>query len=319
MERDGQASARITLKTSVGMSDEAFAAALAEAKAEGRNSVHVRAWLPIPAACLSQSEIELLDCTEPPARIADENAPQRTVFWEADLTENRRFGVEYRYRTTAVYTDPMDIRPDAQQPTFDTGEEAPHIVFTPYLRALAHQLTDGITDPAEKAKRIYDYVTLNVRYHYQPAYFVQECLPDQCARNRRGDCGIMALTFITLCRLVGIPAQWQSGLSVSLTGVGCHDWAMFYIAPKGWMYADCSFGASMARQDDETMRRHYFGSLDTGRMVANRAFEAPFDPPMTGFRSDPYDNQSGECEVDGVGLYGDALDTRKELVNYELL
>ena len=275
MERDGQASARITLKTSVGMSDEAFAAALAEAKAEGRNSVHVRAWLPIPAACLSQSEIELLDCTEPPARIADENAPQRTVFWEADLTENRRFGVEYRYRTTAVYTDPMDIRPDAQQPTFDTGEEAPHIVFTPYLRALAHQLTDGITDPAEKAKRIYDYVTLNVRYHFQP--------------------------------------------SVSLTGVGCHDWAMFYIAPKGWMYADCSFGASMARQGDEKMRRHYFGSLDTGRMVANRAFEAPFDPPMTGFRSDPYDNQSGECEVDGVGLYGDTLDTRKELVNYELL
>ena len=40
---------------------------------------------------------------------------------------------------------------------------------------------------------------------------------------------------------------------------------------------------------------------------------------MTGFRSDPYDNQSGECEVDGVGLYGDALDTRKELVDYELL
>ena len=52
------------------------------------------------------------------------------------------------------------------------------------------------------------------------------------ARNRRGDCGIMALTFITLCRLVGIPARWQSGLSVSPTGVGCHDWAMFYIAPK---------------------------------------------------------------------------------------
>ena len=68
---------------------------------------------------------------------------------------------------------------------------------------------------------------------------------------------------------------------------------------------------------EEELRRHYFGSLDTGRMVANRAFEAPFDPPMYGFRSDPYDNQSGECEVDGVGLYGDALDTRKELVDFE--
>ena len=317
MEREGQASARITLKTSVGMSDEAFAAALAKAKAEGRESVHVRAWLSIPAECLAQSEIELQSFTEQPGRIADANAPQRTVCWEADLTENRRFGVQYRYKTTAVYADPLDFVPAPEQPTFDTEEQAPHIVFTPYLRALAAQLTEGITDPAEKAKRIYDYVTLNVRYHYQPAYFVQDCLPDRCARDRRGDCGIMALTFITLCRLVGIPARWQSGLSVSPTGVGCHDWAMFYIAPKGWMYADCSFGASMARQGEEELRRHYFGSLDTGRMVANRAFEAPFDPPMYGFRSDPYDNQSGECEVDGVGLYGDALDTRKELVDFE--
>ena len=317
MAEQGSASARITLKASVGMSDEAFAAALAKAKAEGRDAVHVRAWLPLPAACLSQSDIELEEFTEEPTVIAPENAPQRTVCWEADLTENRRFGVQYRYKTTAVYADPLDFVPAPEQPTFDTEEQAPHIVFTPYLRALAAQLTEGITDPAEKAKRIYDYVTLNVRYHYQPAYFVQECLPDRCARNRRGDCGIMALTFITLCRLVGIPARWQSGLSVSPTGVGCHDWAMFYIAPKGWMYADCSFGASMARQGEEELRRHYFGSLDTGRMVANRAFEAPFDPPMYGFRSDPYDNQSGECEVDGVGLYGDALDTRKELVDFE--
>ena len=49
-------------------------------------------------------------------------------------------------------------------------------------------------------------------------------------------------------------------------------------------------------------------------MVANSAFEAPFDPPMLGFRSDPYDNQSGEMEADGVGLYGDdTVDTRKEV------
>lgn len=317
MQREGKAEARITLKTSVGMSDAAFEKALAAAKAEGRDSVHVRAWLPIPADCPAQSEIELQSFTETPAHIAAPDAPQRTVYWEADLTENRRFGVQYRYRTTAVYADPMGFAPDPVQPDFDTGERAPHIVFTPFLRALAAQLTAGVTDPAEKARRIYDYVTLNVRYHYQPAYFVQECLPDRCARDRRGDCGIMALTFITLCRIVGIPARWQSGLSVSPSGVGCHDWAMFYIAPKGWMYADCSFGASMARQGDEELRRHYFGSLDTGRMVANRAFEAPFDPPMCGFRSDPYDNQSGECEADGIGLYGEELDTRKELIDFE--
>lgn len=48
---------------------------LAKAKAEGRESVHVRAWLPIPAECLAQSEIELQSFTEQPGRIADANAP----------------------------------------------------------------------------------------------------------------------------------------------------------------------------------------------------------------------------------------------------
>ena len=319
MEREGKSAARITLKTGIRMSDDAFAKALAQAKAEGRNAVHVRVWLPLPADCLSQSDIRLESFTEQPTHIAAEDAPQRTAYWEADLTENRAFGATYSYTSTAYYADPMGFVPAPEQPTFDTGEEAPHIVFTPYLRALAAQLTEGVTDPAEKAKRIYDYITLNVRYHYQPAYFVQDCLPDNCARNRRGDCGIMALTFITLCRLVGIPAQWQSGLAVSPASVGNHDWAMFYIAPKGWMYADCSFGASMARNGEEELRLHYFGNLDTGRMVANRAFEAPFDPPMYGFRKDPYDNQTGEIEADGTGLYGTQVEPEKNVLHYEFL
>ena len=127
----------------------------------------------------------------------------------------------------------------------------------------------------------------------------------------------MALTFFTLCRIAGIPARWESGFAVAPGDAGCHDWARFYVAPKGWMYADCSYGASMARRGDEVLRRHYFGSLDTGRIVANSAFEAPFDPPMLGFRSDPYDNQSGEMEADGVGLYGDDTVTTKEVLKFE--
>lgn len=57
--------------------------------------------------------------------------------------------------------------------------------------------------------------------------------------------------------------------------------------PQGWMYADCSAGASMARAGNEKMRLHYFGNLDTDRMVANSDICAPFDPPMCSFRADP--------------------------------
>ena len=319
MVREGAASARITVEAGIGMSDAAFEAALARARAQGRSAVHLRVWLPLPAACASQSDIRLEHFSEPPARIAAADAPQRTAYWEADLTANRRFTARYSYTQTAPYADPLSFVPDPVQPAFDTGEEAPHIVFTPALRALAAQLTRGVTSPAEKARRFYDYITRNVHYHYQPSYFVLEDIPTRCAMDRRGDCGIMALTFITLCRIAGIPARWQSGLAVGPGKCGCHDWAMFYIAPRGWMYADCSYGASMARAGEEELRRHYFGSIDPGRMVANRAFQAAFDPPMLGFRADPYDNQTGEVEADGAGLWGEQTAAFKETLSYEEL
>lgn len=150
-------------------------------------------------------------------------------------------------------------------------------------------------------------------------YFVHENITDNCARSRRGDCGVMAATFITLCRIAGIPAKWQSGMVARPETAGCHDWAMFYIAPKGWMYADCSAGASMARAGNEKMRLHYFGNLDTDRMVANSDICAPFDPPMCSFRADPCDNQVGEVEADGVGLYGEQLQWSQTLRRYETL
>jgi len=65
-------------------------------------------------------------------------------------------------------------------------------------------------------------------------------IPEYAALNFKGDCGIQALLFITLCRCVKIPAKWQSGLAVTPYHVGCHDWAQFYVEPYGWLFADPS-------------------------------------------------------------------------------
>ena len=74
MMTTGKASARITLQTSIGMSEETFASALAQAKAQGRSTVHVKVWLPLPAACPAQSDIRLDSFTRTPAYIAPEDA-----------------------------------------------------------------------------------------------------------------------------------------------------------------------------------------------------------------------------------------------------
>ena len=206
MRERGELSNYIRIKASVKISDAAFE--------KGRRA---RVWLPIPAACPQQSEIELLSFSDEPKHISPLDAPQRTVCFERVLDENREFFVEYSYVHTARYCDPSSIRADAVQPRDFLNEENPHIVFTPYLRAITQDLLRGTDDPVEKARRIFGFVTGKVKYSFMPSYFVLENIAENAARNFKGDCGVQALLFITLCRLPEYPRAGRAGFAANPT------------------------------------------------------------------------------------------------------
>jgi transglutaminase-like putative cysteine protease len=125
---------------------------------------------------------------------------------------------------------------------------------------------------------------------------------------------VQALLFIGLCRCAGIPAKWQSGKYVTPESTGNHDWAMFYIEPWGWLFADCSFGGSAYRAGVKERHDFYFGNLDPFRMAANNALLKEFTPAKKHWRIDPYDNQSGEAEYENRGLRRDELISECEVL-----
>ena len=73
---------------------------------------------------------------------------------------------------------------------------------------------------------------------------------------------------------------------------------------------DCSFGGGGVRAGSALRQAFYFGNLDPWRMVANRAYYAPFTPAKRFCRTDPYDNQRGEIETETGGLTGSQFRTR---------
>lgn len=306
MRERGCISNRIRVRASVKIKDEYF-----------ESGELVRIHLPIPCNCPQQSEIRIEKMEPSHGKIAPEDAPQRTIFWEEPMVENHPFMVEYSYVYMARYNDVNSIVPDDEQPSFDIHEQAPHIMFTPYIRELAQSLTEGIKSPLEKARVIYDFITLNMKYSFMRSYFCLESIPETGALNMRGDCGVMALLFITLCRCVGIPARWQGGLITRPDFCGAHDWAMFYIAPFGWLYADPSFGTGAVRVQNEERRKFYFGNLDPRRMVTNSEFQVDFTVPKKFWRADPYDNQVGEIETLQRGLQYFEFDRSKEVIGFE--
>lgn len=304
----GSMSNRIRIRATVKLKEEFFTPGM-----------FLRAHLPIPAACQQQRDIRIEKLFPEGGICAPEDAPQRTVCWEGHWQENPEFMVEYSYIHTASFTDAYHGTGVPGNYDFDLQEQSPHIVFTPYIRGLCAELTEGITDPLHKARAFYDFITLNMRYTFMPSYVVLENMAEECARNYTGDCGIFALLFLTLCRCAGIPAQWQSGLTAEPDFIGGHDWVRFYVEPYGWIFADPSYGTAAVRTGAEDRRQFYFGNLDAYRMVANSAFQTNFTIPKEQWRADPYDNQLGEIESDTRGYdFDDYLRSKEILLCEEL-
>ncbi len=308
MKQKGSLGYRVKFQVSYRVDDDAFV--------PGAN---YRVHLPLPKPCAQQSNIEIT--VQDGGYIAPETAPQRTVFYERILTENGPFTVSYAYDSRVHYVD-LSACPDIVTPLYqgvpapnaaDLQELWPHIQFTPYLVELAKTVKGELTDKILIARACYDYVTTRVTYAYLRDYALIDCMTDYMALGLRGDCGAQTLLFMALCRLNGIPARWQSGTNARTDSTGAHDWCQIYLEPYGWVLCDVSFGGGAWHAGQMERWHFYFGNLDPFRMVANDRYMAEFDPPSRDLRSDPFDNQSGECEIDGKAIGSEQRTVRRGL------
>ncbi len=282
-----------------------------------REGERVRVHFPFPAVCASQpeSEIKLLGASHENVYIS--SSAQRTAFIETEYHSGDEFFVSFSYVNRAKYVSLDGVSASESQPAFCTEELYPHIRFTPLIKELAREIAGNERDNLRLARRVYDWITENIRYSYMREYLYIYNIPEFVALNRRGDCGAMSLLFITLCRYLGIPAKWESGSSVKFDYIGSHDWAMFYVAPLGWLYADLSQGEGARTRGNLELWDHLFGNLDPFRLVANTEVQASFDPPKRFMRIDPYDNQSGEAETDTRGLGSCELNKSRKVISFE--
>ena len=309
MREKGSIRVRMRLNTTMRITDEAFQA-----------GETYRVHLPLPSPAPQQLEVMVHDIQPTPQHIARESAPQRTAFFERAMQQNQPFTAQTSYLQHLTWVDPLSqsghrvIYPHAKPPQKEDLEElAPHLVFTPYLKALARELIGDEIVPVRQAKRFYDFITQQVLYSYVRGYLLIENGAEYAAVNQRGDCGLQALLFIALCRIAGIPARWQSGLYALPGDEGSHDWAWFYTETWGWLPADCSFGGAARRGGNEERRQFYFGHLDPYRAIFNHQYMAPFQPPRLHTRLDPYDNQRGEIETAQRTLLGREYRTRHQV------
>lgn len=278
-----------------------------DALVPGKN-LHV--YLPVPVERQQIHNLEILEITPTPTRMPQVEDVQPTAYFELPAEADQVFAVEYKFDNFVDYIDMANIDFDAvaaaeypEDVKVYLEERGPHILFTPYLRALAEELKGDETHPVKIARRFYDYITTQLAYSFVRDYSAIDSIAEYTAIRRQADCGAQGLLFITLCRIAGIPARWQSGLETAPNDVGEHDWAQFYVPTIGWVYCDPSFGMSAYLRGQMKKWDFYFGNLDPFRCPLNCDVQYDFVPPKKFIRMDICDNQDGEMEYDDYGLY----------------
>jgi len=278
----------------------------------------IRAWLPIPRRYPFQKDFELLSTSSPVRHLDSELSPIRSVYLEQPVQAGRPavFTVEYNYTTFGVWfaVNPETVRagnPD-DPAVRDFLRESPHVVFTPEMRTLSREILGETTNPALKAKKCFDWIAEHIQYSYAVEYSTIRNISDYCRSRRYGDCGQAALLFITLCRLNGIPARWQSGWNLFPSETAIHDWSEIYLEPYGWMPVDPYMGVfamryalSLTPEQRRLVRDFYFCGLDQYRMAANSDHCQSLTPPKRALRSDDVDFQRGELETGNRSLFFD--------------
>jgi transglutaminase-like putative cysteine protease len=114
------------------------------------------------------------------------------------------------------------------------------------IRSLASKLAEGQDDQYVVVVKLADWVENNVEYNLSSITADASQTSSWVLENRRGVCDELTSLFISMCRSLGIPARFVSGISYSNVnfqndGWGPHGWAEVYFPDVGWVPFDTTY------------------------------------------------------------------------------
>ncbi|OGR49534.1 MAG: hypothetical protein A2X40_08520 [Elusimicrobia bacterium GWC2_65_9] len=256
----------------------------------------VRLWIPKPPSGGPQStELLGVDSPLPYAVTSEPEFGNQTVFLRVRRPIGRTLEVRLRYRIARKLEEAF---PDDKEPSAAYRIPRGLLALDDAIREIARKQTQGMTDPVEKGRALYQYVLKRMAYDKSGQGWGRGDSIYAC-RVGKGNCTDFHSLFMALAMASGIPARFRMGLSLPEAPEGAlsdyHCWAEFY-AKGSWIPVDISEAWKNPRRAE-----YYFGHLDVNRVLLSTGRDIRLSPPQKGpplnFFHRPY------AEADGKPLY----------------
>lgn len=142
------------------------------------------------------------------------------------------------------------------------------------IKNLAFKIAGKEKLDLDKIKTIFDFITKNFKYCYPIEKRGVKYLD---LNGLKGDCGEYSSLFVTMCRILKIPAKNQTGFVIfpKKKKIAEHGWASVYLKPNGWLDMDTQY-ASLEK--NETATKKYFARRNDYRIIFTTGFNVPLKP-----------------------------------------
>ncbi len=144
----------------------------------------------------------------------------------------------------------------------------------PKTVAKAKELTNGVSDPLTKVKRVYDFVVKHLSYDKQLALSVQSgYLPDldKTLAAKKGICFDYAALMTGMLRSQNVPTK----LVVGYAGDVYHAWISVWSEKEGWIDAAIYFDGITWKRMDPTFASSGGGGKDVMNYIGNGSNYSP--------------------------------------------
>jgi len=263
---------------------------VARIPASGSEGGKLRVWIPVPESDRLQS-ISRLRIESPTGYVLHRDPEYKNQYAYLELTEAQskaplevrlRFRVLRRENKVKLATSLSPVNQEKLPPEVMRFLQPDKLVpLQGQMSALAKQETEGLTQPLEKARAIYDYVVRTMKYDKSGEGWGRGDAIYACT-VRKGNCTDFHALLIGMMRAAGIPARFEIGFPLPADKIegaigGYHCWAQFYLPGAGWVPVDAS-----EAWKQPALREYFFGAHDPHRVLFTRGRDIRFNPAQEG-------------------------------------
>ncbi len=281
----------------------------------------LKVWMPLPIESDRQRNVNVLSSIPQKYEVSIGKSVHNTIYFEIPILETTDSIIHFEYigeyNVAAQFFMPEYIEKNILP--YDTSSvlykkytsiELPHIIR---LDSLANNVVGKEKNPYKQSELVYDYIVKNYPWAGAREYSTIECLPQYVLNENHGDCGQVALLYISLMRTLGVPARWESGWMLHPGQKNLHDWAEVYFEGIGWVPVDPSFGRYI-KANNKVTQKFYSTGMDQYRFATNSGVCGQLYPQKKFLRSETVDFQVGEVECSKGNLFYPGWKKRLEIL-----